>query len=846
MMSKHVLSEEEKKKFSVGSLTYTKASLFVLFSWLLWGDFCFQIMEHVGGLGIIGLYMMEKLDANMFTVGFLTSTIPMLLGVFLGPIISFKSDRYRSKYGRRIPFMLLTAPFLCVFLVCLGFSDEIYTFLGDLQILKKLGITHYSATIVVVGFLIGGFAFFNEFVNTVWWYLFADVVPPHFMGRFQGLFRVVNSVAGFFFSAVVVQYQLTYMRWVFIGAALLYFVGFSLMCWRVKEGEYPPVTDVGHETTLWDKISLYFRECFTHPIYIGMYCSTFFTSIAVSAGIGSSYFLLHISQHLKEFGASKEKIVSVAAAGADSGISLGKDGKMKKWDLKSGKEAPFAPEHMSLQVEAMPGGKEIVSLSKKGLHLLDSASAREIVSFPMEGSEPLKFALSSNGKWIAILRLDKSVEILSVSVGKDGQSSLNLAGKIANPELSEQGTALSISSDGSKIAVSCADFVLVKELREGKVNLLAELRNSEKEVLPMKNMKAMLFVPSITDPQDQKEKDSSQTEKASAAFSKIMVNITGFFKDMATNDTIYRHLPSPACAIVQDAWLACGGEDAKLHIWDIAAATKVMAMKGHKKEINCLSYRSDLNLLFSGGSDKMIYVWNLSHFDPKANDNSIRSYAGYSTEISSISTPADSSKCISGSFTGKMHLWNLEGGVTLKQMGILRCLTLILGLIIAYPFGSLVDRFHPLRIVLLTTAIIVPLQLSCFFFIVDYWTFLAMEILKTTAFGLLVAGGYPMFISIFPRDKFGQFCSANGLANQFTRMLAGLLIGGMFMDLITDKRLLSDNLRYVYAVCAFGYMGSTICLLFVYKRWKMLGGDKGYVPPLSGGSGEKAEPAPAS
>lgn len=30
------------KVFRVGTLTYTKAGLFSLFAWLLWGDFCFR------------------------------------------------------------------------------------------------------------------------------------------------------------------------------------------------------------------------------------------------------------------------------------------------------------------------------------------------------------------------------------------------------------------------------------------------------------------------------------------------------------------------------------------------------------------------------------------------------------------------------------------------------------------------------------------------------------------------------------------------------------------------------------------------------------------------------------
>jgi hypothetical protein len=72
-------------------------------------------------------------------------------------------------------------------------------------------------------------------------------------------------------------------------------------------------------------------------------------------------------------------------------------------------------------------------------------------------------------------------------------------------------------------------------------------------------------------------------------------------------------------------------------------------------------------------------------------------------------------------------------------------------------------------------------------------------------------------------------------------MIAGLVIGGMFMDYITDKKMLADNLRFSYAVCAFGYAGSAICLLYVYRWWKRLGGDKGYVAPLV--EGEKGEAA---
>ena len=37
--------------------------------------------------------------------------------------------------------------------------------------------------------------FANVFVGTIYWYLFNDVVPPQFLGRFWGLFRMVSTGA---------------------------------------------------------------------------------------------------------------------------------------------------------------------------------------------------------------------------------------------------------------------------------------------------------------------------------------------------------------------------------------------------------------------------------------------------------------------------------------------------------------------------------------------------------------------------------------------------------------------------------------------------------------------------
>ena len=42
------------------------------------------------------------------------------------------------------------------------------------------------------------------------------------------------------FDWFIYEHSLTHLRWIYLGAAAIYFIGFSVMVYMVKEGEYPP------------------------------------------------------------------------------------------------------------------------------------------------------------------------------------------------------------------------------------------------------------------------------------------------------------------------------------------------------------------------------------------------------------------------------------------------------------------------------------------------------------------------------------------------------------------------------------------------------------------------------
>lgn len=269
--------------YSAGTLSYTRRTLTLLFFWLLWGDCCYVLMESV--VPSVMPLQFKGLGASNTLIAMLMSTIPAIMSTVLNPVISFKSDRFRSRWGRRIPFILCTLPFLVICLVGLGFGKQIaewgYGRWGSFW----PGLKPQTAAIIVLGAMMVAFSFFNLFVNSVFWYLFNDVVPERLLARFMSLFRMVSTASGSLYSFCVFQYGATHSTEILVGAGLLYFFGFGLMCLNVKEGKYPPPPDTSEASAFaaLAGVKTFAKECHYAGIYLFQYLAA--TSTALANGV---------------------------------------------------------------------------------------------------------------------------------------------------------------------------------------------------------------------------------------------------------------------------------------------------------------------------------------------------------------------------------------------------------------------------------------------------------------------------------------------------------------------------------------------------------------------------------
>src|SRR2546430_10284415 len=212
---------ETKPQFHVGTLRYTGFGMLMVFIWLLWGDFCFTLLDQ--NIPNILPMKLKEIGAGDTTNSVLNGTIAYTITFFLAPMVSVRSDRTRTRWGRRIPYLFWSTPFVGLFLVLIGCYDSLTNLvIGHAAQVSLLGftLTRAGVSIFILGTMLVGWDLANIFVNTIYYYLFNDVVPAKYMSRFFAMFRVVFSLAGMAFAKWVYPYWSTHFRSIFVIAGI--------------------------------------------------------------------------------------------------------------------------------------------------------------------------------------------------------------------------------------------------------------------------------------------------------------------------------------------------------------------------------------------------------------------------------------------------------------------------------------------------------------------------------------------------------------------------------------------------------------------------------------------------
>lgn len=259
---------ERQKLYTIGTLTYTFSTLCTLFFLLLLGDLVWSMKER--SVAQIVQLMFKRHGASDMINGLMMVSLPNALGLLLGPVISYRSDHCRSRWGRRIPYLLFTTPIAAGAMAGMAFSPAIGEALG-----ARFSCSADSITLCFLGFFWALFEFATVIAGALFGALINDVVPHRFLGRFYGLFRIISLMVGIGFNYYLFGFAEVHYRILFLTIGALYLAGFLIMCLNVKEGEYPEERTENRKSSL-AAIRSYFRECFSNPYYLLVFLMLFF------------------------------------------------------------------------------------------------------------------------------------------------------------------------------------------------------------------------------------------------------------------------------------------------------------------------------------------------------------------------------------------------------------------------------------------------------------------------------------------------------------------------------------------------------------------------------------------
>jgi WD40 repeat protein len=109
-------------------------------------------------------------------------------------------------------------------------------------------------------------------------------------------------------------------------------------------------------------------------------------------------------------------------------------------------------------------------------------------------------------------------------------------------------------------------------------------------------------------------------------------------------------------------WLASGGDDRNVWIWDADTGAPLRCLTGHQETIRSLAFSCDSRWLASGSEDATVRVWNVSSGQQRL------TLTGHSAKVVSVAFSPDARRIISNGYR-EQRVWDAESGACL-QVGV--------------------------------------------------------------------------------------------------------------------------------------------------------------------------------
>lgn len=163
-------------------------------------------------------------------------------------------------------------------------------------------------------------------------------------------------------------------------------------------------------------------------------------------------------------------------------------------------------------------------------------------------------------------------------------------------------------------------------------------------------------------------------------------------------------------------------------------------------------------------------------------------------------------------------------GMSAELIGKFFALQLFLSLLQAYPLGWLADKFHPIRVTIVSLVLYTIATLVTFLFVRGPVALGVAQVICGTIAGCWNTATAPLGPMLLPRAKFTTFASAMGVCSSVGVMVVSYECGSVLDQMHHDY-------RYIYLFASVLTGLSLLATIVVYRGFKALGGVRNYVAP---------------
>ncbi len=302
---------ENKTEYCVGTLRYhwgqlVTVSIFMLLATQSLALLCNHLVPTLSPV------LLDEYGASSKMIALIVGTIPQVANFILNPLISTCSDKTRTRWGRRTPYLIISAPLMAGLLIAMSWTPEIA---GSLQRFMPDADTG-NLRLGVFAVLLTLFQIVYFFPGTVVYYLIADVIPQKCLVQYMSCSSLCATGMTFFFNYFILDLASAHRKTAFFIIGVFYLLAYIAQFFFVKEGKYPPVRDtVEKSTPLYRQAGAYFemffRQCFRHRIFVFL-----FVAVGLNQASTICRSMFNVLFAIKDIGMTMEEYGKVIGYGA--------------------------------------------------------------------------------------------------------------------------------------------------------------------------------------------------------------------------------------------------------------------------------------------------------------------------------------------------------------------------------------------------------------------------------------------------------------------------------------------------------------------------------------------------